>query len=299
MRRRILPAVAVVSLMVLISQTAWALDWKSFAPAGYARKTRISVGGKELTYYLFDDETPLSFSVDGPTRVKILTRVRIPNNREDLGYSVSVARDGMPVDTHSFDSRPKDGAFYVEFNSMRPGVIRRVYIDVPTGRHGYEIRSSSGMPVDARLFESAGSTPSRVSLAPRDFFSVETLLYREKELTYYMMDGDHGVTVDVVGPTELKVNTRLMYDATMLGSQTYVVGVRADGGDERLYRIDGEPSQSVVSRDREDVIPGALRHFFVDVPVGAHTYTFRLADGPAAEMAVKFYIPRGDLSNEP
>jgi hypothetical protein len=292
-------AVLGLTLAILTPQIASGLDWRSLTPAEYARKTRISVAGKELTYYLFDDENPLSFAVDGPTRIKILTRVRIPNSLEGLDYSVSVMRDGMPEAEHRFESYPKEGAFHIEFNSVRPGVIRRIYIDVPTGRHGYELRSTGGMAVDARLFESVGSTPSRVSIAPSDFVSVETLLYKEKELTYYLMNSAGGVTLDVVGPTELKVNTRLMYDSTMLGSQTYVVGVSEEGGEERLYSIEGELSQSIVSRDRDDVIPGALRFFFLDIPEGVHTYAFRLANGPAAEVAIKFYIPRGDLSNAP
>jgi hypothetical protein len=298
MRRR--PQLGLVVLMwLLVTHSAWAADWKAFAPADYGSKVRISVAGKELTYYQFDNETPIAFSIEGPTRVKVLTRVRIPNDNEVLGYSVSVVRDGIADAELSFESRPKEGAFYLEFDSVRPGVIRRLYIDVPTGRHGYELRSVTGMPVDARLFESTSKSPSRVSLAPSDYAAVETFVYRDSELTYYLMDRDHDVSVDIVGPTELKVNTRLVYDATMLGSQTYIVGVREDGGEERLYKIDSEPSQSVLARDRGDIIPGALNYFFIDVGASLHTYTFRLADGPAAELAIKFYIPRGDLSNEP
>jgi hypothetical protein len=47
------------------------------------------------------------------------------------------------------------------------------------------------------------------------------------------------------------------------------------------------------------MIPGALRHFVLEVPKGAHTYEFRLVDTVAGGLAVKFYIPRGDLTNEP
>lgn len=299
MRRCALLTLVVISLAVLTGQYAHAVDWKSFTPAEYARKTRISVDGKGITYYHLDRETPLSFSIEGPTRVKILTRVRIPNDRNELTYSISVARDGEPDEEFRFDSRPKEDAFYIEFNNARPGVIRRIYLDVPTGQHGYVLRPADGFPVDARLFETTRETPSRVSIAPSDYASVETLLFRERELTYYLMNREQGVRLEVVGPTELKINTRLMYDATMLGSQTYVVGVKKDGGDEKLYKIDAEPSQSIVSRDRHDVIPGALRAFFIAVEEGPHSFEFRLADGPAAELAVKFYIPRGDLSNEP
>jgi hypothetical protein len=298
--RRVLTLVALVAaLSALLVQGAAAADWKSFRPADYSAKTSISIGGKELTYYGFTADEPLTFSVEGPTRIKILTRVRIPNNLETAEYGVSISRDGVHVETVEKEAYPKDGAFYIAFNSFRPGVIRRIYIDVPTGRHGYEISAVGRHSVDARLFESAESKPSLVSVAPQEYESVETLLYRDKELTYYLLTEDEPVVLEVVGPTTVKVNTRLLYDATMLGDQTYVVGVREVGEPECVYRIDGAPSETVVMRDRTDVIPGALRHFLLEVPRGSHRYEFRLADAVAGGLAIKFYMPRGDLTNEP
>jgi len=299
MRRALTLAVTVVSLAVLMAGTASAADWKSFRPAEHSGRTKISVGGKELTYYQFNEDEPIAFSVEGPTRVKILTRVRVPNDRESVEYGVSISMDGVHQETVRKEAYPKDGAFYVAFDHFRPGVIRRVYIDVPTGRHGYELTAVGGHGVDARLFESAESKPSLVSIAPAVYDAVETLYYRDKELTYYLLTVDAPIVLDVVGPTSVKVNTRLLYDATMLGEQTYVIGVKEGTEPECLYRIDAEPSQTVVLRDRDDAIPGALRHFQLEVPSGAHTYEFRLADTVAGGLAVKFYIPRGDLTNEP
>ena len=299
MRRALTLGVMVAVLAAVVAQVSAAADWKSFRPADYSAKVRISVDDKTLTYYHFTADEPLTFSVEGPTRVKILTRVRVPNDRETVEYGVSISRDGVHVETLEKEAYAKESAFYVAFLSFRPGVIRRIYIDVPTGRHGYQLTAVGGHSVDARLFESAESRPSRVSIAPRDYDSVETLYYRDKELTYYLMTKDAVVVLDVIGPTSVKVNTRLLYDATMLGRQTYIVGVRAPGAPEDLYKIDGGPSQTVVCRDRDDVIPGALRYFMLEVPNGAHTYEFRLVDAAAGGLAVKFYIPRGDLTNEP
>ncbi len=292
-------AVLAAVLAVVPAQVSAAANWKSFRPTDYSGKTSIWVEGSERTYYHFTADEPLTFSVEGPTRVKILTRVRVPNDRESVEYGVSISRDGVHVETVEKEAYPKESAFYVAFNSFRPGVIRRIYIDVPTGRHGYDLRVVGGHSADARLFESAESKPSLVSIAPRNYDSVETLYYRDKELTYYLMTGGTLVALDVVGPTSIKVNTRLLYDATMLGDQTYIIGVREPGVPECLYRIDGEPSETVVMRDRNDVIPGALRYFVLEVPRGAHTYEFRLADTVAGGLAIKFYIPRGDLTNEP
>ncbi len=299
MRRALTLGVLAAVLTAVLAPVSTAADWKSFRPAGYQAKVSISIGSRERTYYHFTAEEPLTFSIEGPTRIKILTRVRVPDDREMVGYGVSISRDGVHVETLEKEAYAKESAFYVASSSFRPGVIRRIYIDVPTGLHGYELSAVGGHSVDARLFETAESKPSLVSIAPQDFDSVETLYYRDKELTYYLMTKDAPVVLDVIGPTRIKVNTRLLYDTTMLGAQTYIVGVSEPGVSEDLYRIDGEPSHTVVLRDRTDVIPGALRHFLLEGPKGAHTYEFRLVDTVAGGLAIKFYIPRGDLTNEP
>jgi len=288
---------------VLAIALAWcgaaAATWRSFTPTKYGAKADILVDSKTLTYYRFDSVAPLVLSVEGPTRLKILTRVRIPNDREEETYAVTVTRDGEHTVKEEFTATVAPQAHYVAFNSFRPGVIRRVYIDVPTGQHGYEILAEGDAVVDARPFRSADTKPSRVSIAPREYAAVETFYYRDKELTYYILSEETPVVLDVVGPTTIKVNTRLMFDATMLGDQDYVVGVREYGSPEQLYKISTEPSETVTSRDRSDVIPGALRHFMLEVGRGARTYEFRLADTVGSAVALKFYIPRGDLLNEP
>lgn len=296
-------ASVLIALVLLVGAASFAparaADWLSFEPAGEPNATTISVEGKSLTYYRFGAGESLMFSIEGPTRVKVLTRARIPNDMDSMSYSVSIERDGVLERTEEMESSPLDTAYYVALNHFRPGAIRRVYIDVPTGRHGYTLRAGEGATVDARLFRSAASKPPRVSLAPSIYSAVETLLHREKELTYYILTKDDPVRLEVVGPTSVKVNTRLIYDSTMLASQTFVLGIREPGGPEKLYRIDAEPSETVVLRDRRDALPGALRHFMLEVGDGPHTYEFRLVDSVAGELAIKFYIPRGDLTNAP
>jgi hypothetical protein len=301
MGRRSVIGLAVATILAVAATTTGAAcaTWTSLAPAKSGAKADILVGSKTLTYYRFDSVAPLVLSVEGPTRLKILTRVRIPNDREEETYAVTATRDAEHTTTYEFTAPVSNAAHYVSFNSYRPGAIRRVYIDVPTGQHGYEILAVGDAVVDARPFESAAKSPSRVSIAPRGYAAVETFYYKDKELTYYILTEDVPVVLDVIGPTTIKVNTRLVFDRTMRGGQSYVLGVREYGEPEQLYKIEAEPSETVTSRDRSDIIPGALRDFMLEVGKGARTYEFRLADSVGDAVALKFYIPRGDLLNEP
>jgi len=291
-------ALAILVCAIVASPTR-AADWRSIVPTVSGGAVEIVVDSKELTYHTFDWKAPLRFSVEGPTRVKILTRLRIPAGSDGESYTVGVACDGIETMMEELSTAPSDRARYLTLSGCRPGTIRRIYIDVPTGRHGYELRAVRPAVVEARVFEATGRKPRLASIAPREYGSVETLCYLDKELTYYVLTKEAPVVLEIIGPTSVKVNTRLLYDDTMSNSQTYVVGVRADGGPERLYKIEAVRSEIVVCRDRRNVVPGALRHFTLAVGDGMHSYEFRLVDTVASAVALKFYIPRGDLANEP
>lgn len=297
--------VAFIALLALVTSAAPgpakapASKWKSVAPSSCTSQSPLMVDGKQVTYCRFDAERPLSFSVQGPGRVKILTRLVIPNDREKDSYGVTVMRDGAAERTKEFDTVPSGRAFYVALDSVRPGVIRRIYVDVPTGAHTYELRAEGFGRVDARVYASTDPDADRVSFAPRDGPSVETLLSGDKELTYYLLTKSAPVVLDVVGPTTIRVNTRLLFDQTTSKRESYVLGVREPGAPEVLYKIETTPSETVVCRDRGDLLPGALRHFMLDVGPGAHAYEFRLVDTTARALALRFHIPRGDIANEP
>ncbi len=291
--------VALTLSVALCPAKAPAPRWKSIAPSACPLQTRLMVDGKQVTYCRFDAEHALSFSAEGPVRVKILTRLVIPNDRERDSYAVAVARDGATVQTERFDTAPTGRAFYAALDGVRPGVIRRIYIDVPAGAHTYELRAGERERVDARVYASTDLDADRVSFAPRDGATVETLISGDKELVYYVLAEGNPVVLDVVGPTTIRVNTRLLFDQTMSKRETYVLGVSEPGTTEVLYKIETTPSTSVVCRDRTDVLPGALRHFSLEVGPGPHAYEFRLVDAPAQALAIGFHIPRGDIANEP
>ena len=289
---------ALAALLALADPTSGA-QWNSIEPTDYRSTIEVSVDGKTLTYYRFDRESPIGFAVEGPTRVKLLVRLRLPMSADEGSCVFDVLRDGAAAQVETLSSYPSERAFYISFEDFRPSVIRRVYIDVPTGTHGYELRPRERCGAEARVFRSADDSTSRVSFAPSEYASAETFYYRDKELVYYLATRDQDVVLDVIGPTTVKVNSRLIYGQTMAKTQNYAFGVSRGGHDEMLYKVETEPSETVVFRDRDELIPSALRHFMLEVPGGRHRYVFRVAYTLAPAIAFNFYLPRGDLSNEP
>ncbi len=293
------PRVVVVAILVLgLTVSASAADWYTVTPASSDGRTQIMVEGKTLSYHRATDETPVRFVVEGPTRVKVLTRLRVPTSVTGaVDYTVNVLLDGAPLTVEKMATEAAGpNATYLALEMYSPGKLRRLYIDVPTGRHAYDLLAGEGTTVDVRVFERADRVPKRVSLAPREYAGVETLLTRDNELTYYLATEDEPVLLEVSGPTTIKVNARLIFDSGMIGEHGYMLGV-SSSGDETIYRLESKASTTLTCRDRGDVLPGALRTFELPVPEGRHTFAFRLAGGQGRELALKFYIPRGDVAN--
>ncbi len=296
MQTAVLAAAVVTALMLPLAASA--ADWKSVTPASSDGRTQIMVDRKTLSYHRATDETPVRFVVEGPTRVKVLTRLRFPTSVTGaMDYTVAVALDGAPHAVHELSTESAGpNATYLALEMFSPGKLRRFYIDVPTGRHAFDLTAGGGTTVDVRVFEKADRVPKRVSLAPRSYAGVETLLTRDNELTYYLATASEPVVLEVSGPTAVKVNARLIFDSGMIGEHSYMLGV-ASQGDETIYRLESRASTALTCRDRGDVLPGALRTFELPVPEGRHTFVFRLAGGQGRELALKFYIPRGDVAN--
>ncbi|MBD3367313.1 MAG: hypothetical protein GF405_03925, partial [Candidatus Eisenbacteria bacterium] len=78
--RRTVSLLLVLAAAAALTSDAAALDWRSFTPTSYAVETQMLVDGETFTYYRLTADEPLVFSVDGPTRLKILTRLRLPND---------------------------------------------------------------------------------------------------------------------------------------------------------------------------------------------------------------------------
>ena len=290
-------AFLLAALSLALAAPGRAADWKSVTPAEFASKTKVVVGSNALSYYRLEPGKPLRLTVGGPTQLKLLTRLAMSETATRGAYVLTVLVDGVAVKTDTLSTVPSKDARYPALEGVRPGAIRRVYVDVPTGTHGCEIRVEGRAVVDARVFRALGDGAPLVSVAPRRFGSVEVLKAGAKELTYYLLTKASSLVLDVTGPTTITVNTRLLFDHTMVKDQVYTVGVRADGGAERVYRIETRPSTSMTCRDRKDQVPGALRTLKLEVGKGRHTYEFRLADSVAEGVAVKFLIPRGDAAH--
>lgn len=97
--------------------------------------------GAQSTYYRFEADRPLVFSVTGPTRALLYTRLDFDltmNGTQE--YAIEVLRDGVSWRTYQFHTGELGTAHYVEFPDVLPGSRKKSVLEVPAGLHTFEVR---------------------------------------------------------------------------------------------------------------------------------------------------------------
>ena len=268
------------------------LDWDSLIPDGFIDRTLLKVFGSELIYYGFDAHTPLVFRAKGPTRVRILSRLRFtPEMNGEQSYEIILSEEGLEKERILHRTTESKKASYIEMAGLKLGKAMKMdFAVIDTGFHTFEVRlgARSEHRVEARIY----ILDDEIEIAPYDYAeSVIAFLSESRERTYYLLTREQPVRVRVSGPTRFTVQTRLDYDPDMIGKQMYVLNVLEDGEPLKSFHIESVRSSTVTYKNRPTIIPGAAKSFEIAVTQGVHTYEFQLPSSQLQGVCLRFLIP--------
>ncbi len=270
----------------------------TLTPAG-GSPVKVKVAGKEQTYYTLSSSAPLRVTVDGPGTLTVLSRLMLPAaTTGSADYTIVVREKGTAMGSQKTGTAPSD-AIVIPAGTAA-GKLRKFNVRVPPGSHQIEVViEGSGSPAAVKLQLQKGKQKlSRSNLQARSYSRVATAVVKEKLLTYYVAAKDRGVQIRVIGPTRLKVTTRLNYDASMKGGQKYSVSVWEGDRRVQLKSLSTTKALAASYQDWKDVIPGKAVSFMMPVPSGEHYYYYKLEGGGARSISFRFSIPKKDLKNE-
>ena len=120
------------SLNTLNKQTKFIID----------TKTGKSKNNPKASYWykLSSKNKELQFEVEGPTSIRIFTRLGSPsNNTKDNDYSMFVKEDGLDIGTYFFNTEPSSIS-NLRSSKEKIGKWRTCWINVPKGKHYYTVR---------------------------------------------------------------------------------------------------------------------------------------------------------------
>jgi hypothetical protein len=288
--------VLVVSALTTVSANA---DWVSVKDLAGGDGICLESAGRRFDYVALDGGQVTSGVIHGPRRVKLIARYLFTDRDDDrIPYTVIVALDGREVLRKTFTGRPHPDARPCDRDD-RVGSLRRAYLDLAAGKQKLSVRvehEGTGR-VAVRVFREVKRQRQRwVTFAPERYDSVRQLQFTSgNQSTYYHFNATTPLCVTVTGPTTLRVGTRLDFEHTMNGSQTYALNVAIDGEVWRSFHFDTEKLSTAVYVDRPDILPGSRNEFRITVPRGRHAIEIRCARPESCGVAAMIHIPKSDL----
>jgi hypothetical protein len=297
-RRGAATAVCVVLLSLAAAEATAAVRWRAVAPQGAREQICLRIDGAEATYDKLRAETPTSYRVRGPRRVKVLSRyVFAPDETGPVAGTLRIAIDGQTALADAQRLRPRAGA--ASCAGAPASSLHHNYLTIPAGWHEVTVTAASaGAGFTAvRLFrETSRVSEEYVNLSPERYAGVATLQYDSGVRSLlYRFDADRPLSFEVAGPTTAVVWTRLDFDHRMNGRQSYALEVRLDGQVSRIHHYDAIKLDAASYIEQRDVMPGERKSLRVQIPRGRHRVEIRCLQPEAGSVTAVVRIPAADL----
>ena len=120
----------------------------------------------------------------------------------------------------------------------------------------------------------------------------------EKSVTYYSVLPGRPVKLRIVGPTSLELLTRLEYDATMRGTQTYRLRLTERGSTLRDLQFKTTKATTASFAGLADRTPSKFDRVRLAFGEGLHEVTVELIQPAAGAADVHARIPMPMVGNE-
>ncbi len=292
----------VVSLALFVSlaspltqEAAAAAKSSRIRPSAHAGELKLRVSGKTRGYHRATAAEPVEFRIRGPIAIRVLSRYLFaPESADSVAvYALRLEIDGVEVRTFdevappSRKARRRDGG-------GRVGTLERTLVQIPAGSHKVRLApTDEGAAVAVRLYRGSGrpSGIKWVSYAPETYEKACRLHVRDVEETYYRFSVDTPVTLQLHGPLQLKILSRLDFGIERGYTQAYALKAYIDGELAQTFTLKSRASHTAIYPELPAVTPGRGQTVYLDVPDGEHEITVSLDCTTAQAGSLRTLIP--------
>lgn len=283
-----------------------ATSWTSFEPTGQGLGTVcIRVGEEEATYCLLDSRPPVEFSLQGPSKLRILSR-HLPRDGHTSKrcYTISVEMDGAPLKAEPQLAVESSSATLCGLRAAPVGAACETIATIPNGSHNFRVFVEEGRKeVAARFFrERKTAEVTYAGFAPQESEQVCTLVEEDgKEYAHYHFSGQKPLRFTVNGPTSLLLRTRLDFVAGESAATTYSLEVARRSEPGGAWEIADTLSHTTTPvtgsayKECPQIIPGESRRADIEVPEGLWIFEVRAVATDGRGLTARILIPKDDI----
>lgn len=267
-------------------------------PKEPAERVAIERGGKVRSYFALSSRHPATLLVKGPAAVRVLTRAQIAEGTSDgPAYHVMYRVDGGEAGSlEADDVEPAPDARYVELHRGVPGDSRDFTVRVGRGYHSIEFMLRDSLPQVAARYLVEGRKEKKVkwiALSPLAPCEPVDLLAGEETTHYYRFSSRKPLKVEIIGPTLLRILTRVENSYDMKGRASYRLQIRQNGEVLQSFLLSSKRSETTKYKKDSKLVPGKAREVVFHVPKGKQTYEITFLD--KGTLLGQIMFPRKDV----
>ena len=258
-------------------------------PKGDEDKIKLTIKGKERTYYELDNDglqykgVGKQFEERDSIRIGIYSRtIKAPTGKKNRNYGFTLQiGDGKP---RKLKYKKQGSTVFSEerpgWNYTKSGVW---YVYLPVREKGYKIKVEplKGNPVvyirvSSKELKRMGKYGDILRTVNRqDRWRIETNNEKETKTTHwYPLKKNKQLQYEIKGPASVRVFTRIEFDNGE-NKEDYFIRIREDGYDLGTFYFESEKSvPSSVAKTGKTV--GKWRTVWLNIPKGKHYYTLTL-----------------------
>jgi hypothetical protein len=295
-----------LAILILIGPGAMAQSSgqsKYLKPTVFQKKVTTIVSGKSRSYYSLSTKEPSTINLQGPGKLRVLTRGRFtPDEGDEIKYEILYVTDGGEQKTVKIKGIERSTkAIYLNSALGVPGNSEDFEIELGRGNHTIEFKLKSGkIPVAARYKFTSIKEKKKdwIAFSPNRPSEPVDLITRETTVNYYRFSMEKPLKVEINGPTELRVLTRIENHYQMRGRIHYRVQVKENEEVINTYQLSSRRSDITVYKNDKTLIPGKGREFVINVPKGRHVYEILSLDQDKSTVLGRLLIPKKDVKLE-
>ncbi len=281
-------AIFLLSLFQHDAAVAKGMKWDQIKNVKNGDAKTILVKGKKRMYYGLTTEYKSSITVEGPAQILIRSRlIMAADAKGDHRYQLSYKDQNGAEKSFTEKTRRSTRAKFANKKGQALGSSMIYEFDVPAGKHTFSFRMKEGACV-ARFYKRP--KPEKISWKPIELTLAESETYivqKNNAFLYYPVKMDKALTFSVIGPTKLKIMTRLDFTEKMAGEQRYSLIIKHNNDKPQKRSFSTKKSKKYIYANQENALPGVAKYEVIDVPAGKQSYSINLTGGQAKGGSIR------------
>jgi hypothetical protein len=285
-------AVFLGALLAGAASVSAAGKWESVESVPGRTAETILVNKKPRAYFRVTPAAPLAISLAGPAQVRLISRVVLSGKAgEKASYRLAVSERGRELLSKDF----KAGAAR---SVSAPGIAalgnsRRATVEIPAGDHELQVALSGAAAVLVRIQRAAlAGADGWLSLTPVNAPRSVSLVEGQKSISYYSIFGGRPAVFRVTGPTTLDLLTRLDFDDTMRGEQTYRLRLTEHGNLVQESEFRTTKATAATYSNLSNRVPSKFDRVSLPIGSGVHDIEVHLVTPAKGSAEVHARIPQ-------